>query len=307
MQTETNASMAEKAIRVALDAASITADSIDLLVIAGPIADYACPPTSAIVQAKLGIHRCTEIEIHSNCTGAPKAILVALDMLRTGRHRRAAIAYTQLSSVFLREEYFNPKHVTPGALSLRYLMSDGAGALILDKEPSDVELVEAYVESIGGHDNPGMVGFQHGSLCNEVALGGERLISALYDSGRHHLEQDTRRVARYAPIQLIQGLARMLAFTGISGAVVTHFLLGIPSKHLITEKMRDFFRETIEVDPDGRASFLIEDIGYCGGATILIQFDRLLRSGKMRPGDIVAAYLEESSKWMSGGFVACSK
>jgi len=37
---------------------------------------------------------------------------------------------------------------------------------------------------------------------------------------------------------------------------------------------------------------------------MLVQFDRLVRGGTLAPGDIVAAYLEESSKWMSGGFIA---
>jgi 3-oxoacyl-[acyl-carrier-protein] synthase III len=48
----------------------------------------------------------------------------------------------------------------------------------------------------------------------------------------------------------------------------------------------------------------MENFGYCGGATMFIQFDRLARSGRLRKGDLVAAYLEESSKWMSGGFLA---
>jgi 3-oxoacyl-[acyl-carrier-protein] synthase-3 len=304
MQTETHASMAEKAIRNALSAARIEAGSIDLLVIAGPMADYACPPTSAIVQGKLGIRCCTEIEIHSNCTGTPKAIMIALDMLRTGRHRRAAIAYSQLSSTFLRAEYFNPDCTTLRNLALRNIMSDGAGAMILDCGPAEVNLIESYVESIGGIDKPGMIGFQHGSFCNDVALSGKKILLALYESGHHHLEQDIGQVARHAPIHLVEGLARMLAASSLSGSAISRFLLGIPSKHFITPEALEFFRKTIGTDAASRAPFLIEEIGYCGGATILIQFDRLIRSEKIRSGDTVAAYLEESSKWMSGGFLA---
>jgi hypothetical protein len=37
---------------------------------------------------------------------------------------------------------------------------------------------------------------------------------------------------------------------------------------------------------------------------MFIQFDRLIRGGSLRPGELIAAYLEESSKWMCGGFVA---
>jgi 3-oxoacyl-[acyl-carrier-protein] synthase-3 len=302
-QTETNASMAEKAVRVALQAAGVEAQSADLLVFAGPSSDYACPPTSAILQGRLGIRRCTEIEIHSNCTGAPKAIQVALDMIRAGRHRRAIVAYAQLSSTFLRGEYFNPAHLGFENLALRWIMSDGAGAMILDRETSGLALAEAYVESSGGDQAPGMIGCALGALGHETNLGGKNHFPTLHETGRHHIAQQIAEVARHAPRHLVDGLAAMLAAAGVAGDAVTHFLLGIPGRHFMSPEMHQYFRQTVGTD-SLRAPFTIEDFGYCGGATMLIQFDRLVRSGRLQPGETVAAYLEESSKWMSGGFIA---
>ena len=75
--------------------------------------------------------------------------------------------------------------------------------------------------------------------------------------------------------------------------------------YLLGEGYVRSFKELMETDPIERGRWsLIDDFGYCGGATMLVQFDRLLRSGTLKTGDIVAAYLEESSKWMSGGFLA---
>ena len=102
---------------------------------------------------------------------------------------------------------------------------------------------------------------------------------------------------------MIEGLARMLASSGVPPDSVSHYLLGIPGRHFMTPEHHAFFRETVGID-SARAPFTIEDFGYCGGATMLVQFDRLVRSGRLLPGETVAAYLEESSKWMSGGFVA---
>jgi 3-oxoacyl-[acyl-carrier-protein] synthase III len=80
--------------------------------------------------------------------------------------------------------------------------------------------------------------------------------------------------------------------------------LGIPGKHFITKDMKEYFHEVIGVDPMKYLTYSsIEDFGYCGGATMLIQLDRLARASVLGKGDIVAAYLEESSKWMSGGFI----
>ena len=304
-QTETTATMAEKAIRLALAAADVDAGSIDLLVVAGPMADYACPPTSAIVQGRLGIEKCTEIEIHSNCTGTPKAIQVAFDMLRVGRYRRAAVAYTQLSSVFLRSEYFNPEHVRLENLALRWIMSDGAGALILERDGDGIELVDTHIESIGGLSEPGMHGFQHGSFARDSSIADRRLLTAIHESGAHHLFQDIREVSRLAPGHLVDGVANMLKRAGIAGADVAEFVLGIPGKHFISDALIEYFKDVVGIDPTGRYSHsAVDDFGYCGGATMLVQMDRLVRGGSLKPGDIVAAYLEESSKWMSGGFIA---
>jgi 3-oxoacyl-[acyl-carrier-protein] synthase-3 len=305
MQTESNASMAEKAIRTALDMAGMDPGAIDLLVLACPIADYGCPPTSAILQGRLGIETCAEIEIHSNCTGTPKAIQVALDMLRGGRYRRAAVAYVQLSSVFLRSEYFNPAETRLGNLALRWILSDGAGALILEAGDRGAELIDAYVESIGGLAEPGMQGFLYGGFGHAVSLAGKNLFPTMYESGAHHVVQNTLEVARLAPGHLVEGVARMLKRAGIAGDEVAQYLLGIPGMHFINEVMIDKFKELMATDPVDRGRWsLIDDFGYCGGATMLVQFDRLMRSGTLQTGDIVAAYLEESSKWMSGGFLA---
>lgn len=303
VQTESNASMIEFAIRSALKAAQIKENSIDLLVVSAPTSDGACPPLSAMVQHRLGIARCAEIEIHSNCTGAPKAIQVAFDMLRTGRYRRAAVSYAQLSSAFLRAEYFNPTCVSAENLMLRYVLSDGCGALILDAHPSEVNLVGTYIESTGGRDAPGMSGFSYAAFFQDTSPSGRKMIPMIYESGIHHVSQDIHMVNTRAPQHLLEGLAKLLRNEAISAEMVSHFLIAIPGNHFLTANAYELFRRLIGFDGRGRITLSIEDIGYCGGATSLILLDRLIRSGRFHGGEVAAAYVEESSKWMSGGFI----
>lgn len=304
-QTETNVSIMEKAARAALAMASVDAADVDLIITSGPMADFACPPTSALLQGRLGVEKCTEIEVHSNCTGAPKALQIAFDMLRVGRYRRALVAYGQLSSVFLRAEYYTPEKVGLENLALRWIMSDGAGALLLERDGDGMELLDVHVESIGGLDEPGMAGFAHGGFAHDHSVAGANTLRAIADSGAQHVAQDIARVSRLAPFHLVDGLAAMLANADIAGDAVGHYLLGIPGRHFISEAITEHFLETLSTDPRDRMDFTwVDDFGYCGGATMLVQFDRLMRSGRLKRGELVAAYLEESSKWMSGGFVA---
>ena len=62
--TETNVTMSVKSSRKALEMAEIDASQIELIVYAGILYDYMCPPTSVFVQEALNIPYCAEISIH---------------------------------------------------------------------------------------------------------------------------------------------------------------------------------------------------------------------------------------------------
>ena len=305
-QTETHASMAEKAAREALAAAKMEPDAVDLLIFSSPAADCLTPPTSALVQERLGIRHCTEIEIHSNCTGVPKGIQIALDMLRQGRYRRALVVYSQLSSIFLRKEFFNQSKLTLENLTLRWMLSDGAGAIVLGRQddgPERPQLLDAYVESVGLGQAPGMtmeLGSQRGP---ELAHLPTPFLLSLFEEGRHHLWQDVGKVARFGTEMILTGLRHMLDACRVSAEEVQTFILPFPGQHFITEDHKEMARRILGADCNGRAPFLVSQFGYCGGAASLVQFDRMAREGLLAPGSLIAAYVEESSKWMSGGFL----
>ena len=105
--THTVASLAEEACRRALDRAGRQPADVELLILASSNYDSSTPPTSTLLQERLGIKTCMEMEIHSNCSGVGKAVQVAYDALRLGRIKTALVVYPQLSSVYLRSCYFN--------------------------------------------------------------------------------------------------------------------------------------------------------------------------------------------------------
>ena len=80
--TESNTSMSVKAIQHALKKANMQPNDIDCLLMANPLPDYQTPPTTTLVQQELGIEKCVEIEVHSNCSGATKVIQIAFESLK---------------------------------------------------------------------------------------------------------------------------------------------------------------------------------------------------------------------------------
>lgn len=306
-QTETNASLAEKAARQALQAAQTEAGEVDLLVCSNCAADCFTPPTSALIQQRLGIQRCTEIEIHSNCTGVPKSLQIAMDMLRQGRYRKALVIYTQLSSLFLRSEFYNPAKVSLEHITLRWMLSDGAGALLLslaDDDRAGPELIDAYVESVGCDEAPGMKMVVGAECGPDLAHLPTPFLHAIYESGMHHLWQDVARVSARGAEYALNGLKNMLDSCGVTSDEVATFVLPFPGRHFLSDKHRELLARVLGPEVESRFPFLVSQTGYCGGAASLVQFDLMARNGSFRPGDLIAVYVEESSKWMSGGFLA---
>lgn len=301
--THTFASLAEEAARPALEAAQMAPSEIEFLLLSSPFYDYGTPPTSTILQERLGIENCAEMEIHSNCAGVGKCMQVAFDALRTGRYKTALVTYSQLSSVFLRSCFFNQAKLTKTQAALRYILADGSGAVVLKAVGDDAagtvpgEVLGTYVESIGGKLTPAMTA--GGGAADLVDF--DPLSTVVCEKGLHHLSQDFTSVTRYAAQRLLEGTLRMMESVGVDRKDVTAYLGSIPTRKLYDDHL-ELFMNHYEARPE-QLPFRTCDTGYCGGATILIHFDEMVRSGQLKAGDVVVAHSVESSKWMSAGFV----
>lgn len=292
--TETNVSMCVKAAKKALDSCGMDASEIEFIVYTGILYDYLCPPSSALVQDALGIPNCAEISIHSNCTSIYKGLQVAADLIAHGRYRNALIVSAQMSSPFLRAEYFNQKALTEEQAVLRWFLGDGAGALVLSREkPSHpvFKVVDTYLESVGTGMDPAM----------KLAIGAVHSnIHDIYDHGWHHLTQDLKTVAKVAPDLFRNGLNRMIERTGLNVNEVKCFFANIPTKHLMDLTIQSLRRDW---HTDLFFYTKLNTRGYQGAPAILIALDEYLRETAIERGDIIVSFVTESSKWMHAGFI----
>lgn len=302
--THTLASLAEEAARRALDAAGMTPNDVEFLLLSSPSYDQTTPPTTTILQERLGIESCSEMEIHSNCSGVGKCMQIAHDALRMGRYKTALVTYSQLSSVYLRDCYFNQAQMTKTQAALRYILADGSGAVVLravdaggDGSRVPREVLGTFVESVGGKRPPGMTA---GGGVADLIDNASPVIEVL-NKGSHHLDQDFSAVNRDAVPFLVQGATRMLDSLGLAKNEIDHYVYSIPTRQLYDGNIE---KVTVPfgVGPE-RVKFRAKNCGYCGGASILVHFDEMIRSGEIKPNQTVLLHSVESSKWMSAGFV----
>ena len=86
-----NSEMATKAALAALDAAGVSPDAVELIVLSTASPDYLLPPLATFVQEALGLERCATMEIRSGCAGFVEALDVAHMYLERDAYETAVV------------------------------------------------------------------------------------------------------------------------------------------------------------------------------------------------------------------------
>lgn len=292
-------SLAEQACRRALEMAELEPQQVELLIISCPSYDQSTPPTSALLQERLGVQSCAEMEVHSNCSGVGKSMQIAYDAIRCGRYQTALIAYSQLSSIYLRSCYFNQSKMDKTHAALRWILADGAGAVALTaSENGDFthQVIDTFVESVGAGRPAGMTA---GGAAADL-MKTTHQIPELYSTGEHHLWQDFSAVNDNAAPLLLQGLVNFTNRLNIDPSTVDHYVVSIPTTQLYEDHIPAFL-DRLKITRD-QIKFRSNKIGYCGGSATLMHFDEMVRDSEIKPGELAIVHAVESSKWMTAGF-----
>jgi len=119
---ETSSSLALEASRMALDAAGIAGEDIDLIIAATTTPDGLFPSVASIVQDRLGAVRAGAFDVNAACVGFLSALAAGTQFIATGSYRRVLVIGTEVLS----------RIVNWQDRSTCVLFGDGAGALILE-------------------------------------------------------------------------------------------------------------------------------------------------------------------------------
>lgn len=285
---ESNASMAAVAGRRAMQAAGWEPDDVDLLVVTTVVPDQLMPPTSTAVQELLGIASCSELSISANCTAPTKGLMVAADQIQIGRVERALVCSAQFASFGFVPPWTNPAAMRAQQGHLRWILSDGAGAIALERSDDDINL-RVHLESRGTGIPSGM----------SIAFGAAYPdLEAAFSRGDHHVSQPPLLALKNGMRFARSGLERMLRAIELPGHAIDHFIPSISSLQ-VAQRMERVFGE-LGVRPEAwRTNFT--RIGYVGSVAVPIMLDEMIRADAIKPGDVVCAVAEESSKWMFAG------
>ena len=295
--TDDNISMSVKAAKKAIEKAGLKPEEIELIVYGSAHQDQ-MPTASVRIQEALDIEQCGEISIHANCTSAYKALLVASDFIRMGRYKNALVVSSSMSSSELRAEYYNQPIVKKEELFLRYFLSDGAGALVL--QASDVKrdglfVEHTYMESIGGKKPSAMMNKRPAywmSPKEEYELGYHHLAQMFNEQLRTHFHDEDGSV-------FLKGIKRMLAKYPINLNELKYFQVNFPSKH-ISELILD---ECAELGISRETLYTkMASMGYAGPPMAFISIDKIILEENLHVNDLILSFVTEVSKFMQAGY-----
>jgi 3-oxoacyl-[acyl-carrier-protein] synthase-3 len=258
---ETTSDLATAAARNALEAAGISAEQVDLIVVATLSPDTPIPATAVHVQRKLRIG-CPAFDVNAACAGFSYAMSTATAMVEAGAADTVLVIGAEVLSRFLD---FNDRSVC-------VLFGDGAGALVL--RPSDTPGVLGGVLGADGTTTEALF----------IPAGGSRMPASLETVAAHDHSirmPRGREVFHRAVTEMAASCRELLEKNGFRSEDVD---LLVP--HQANARIMSAVAERLGVRP-GVAVSDVETVGNTSAASIPLALDRAWRAGRIEPGGLV--------------------
>ncbi|ABC63816.1 beta-ketoacyl-ACP synthase III [Erythrobacter litoralis] len=263
---EFTSTLAMEASRKALEAAGITPETIDLIVLATATPDNTFPATATKVQEALGCNGCIAFDVQAVCSGFLYALATADSLLKTGMAKRALVIGAETFSRILDWE----------DRTTCVLFGDGAGAVVLEAAEGDTEAPGILASRLHAD------GAQHDLLYVDGGPSTTQTVG--------HLRMRGREVFRHAVVNLADVLKEVLDDAGVSASDIDWVVPHQANARILdaTARKLGLPMEKIVVTVDRHAN--------TSAASVPLAFDTAVRDGRIKPGDLVMF------EAMGGGF-----
>ncbi len=246
----------------AIEAAGLTPDDIDLIVLGTLTPDHLLPATSAMVQHKLGAKNAGAFDVNAACSGFMTAMSTGEAFIAAGRARHVLAIGAETLSRFL----------DLGDRTSCILFGDAAGAAVLS--PLDECHQGEILRSTLGADGAGYE-FIH------MVGGGSRkpLTHAGIDAGEGFIRVRGREVFRFAVTRMSELIAEML-----EGYDQDELCLVVP--HQVNQRIIEAALERLGWT-DEKVMVNIQHYGNTSAATVPVALDEARRNGRLEKGKLV--------------------
>lgn len=299
--THSNADMAVSAAKSCLEGSPMEADDIGMLACATSQADLPLPGFGSMVQGGLGIPSVELISTHGICSCGTMAMKAAYNSLRVGDQKTALVVSSELASRMLKHTRYEAagghEKMDFQTEFLRWMLSDGAGAMLLESEPRGRCLRIDWIRSFS-HADAFPVCMQIGSPVDREdkrtwqdfpTYGEAEAAGALL------VRQDLRLLENIVKLG-VDGALRLIEEGMLNVDTISHFLCHYSSHHF-KGKVYDMLEMAGALIHEDKWYTNLYTRGNTGCASIFIMLDEFLKSGGASVGDTILCMVPESGRF----------
>ena len=314
--THSNAEMTAEAIRAACTNAGASLAEIECLVCGTSSPDQLIPSHASMVHAALDCPPCEVVSTGGVCCSGVSAFKYGYLNVAGGLCDRAVVSGSDLASPIMRASHFEPQlqapsggSETPKALDfgqefLRWMLSDGAGAvMITNRESRDGPSLRIDWVDLVSFANQSEVCMYQGM--RKTAAGPPESYRDVYDGtelvagGFMSLAQDVRILADLLPKLMKSAIREAFHKHDLTGAAVD-WLLPHYSSQWFRQPLFDALVELGVEIPFERWFTNLSSKGNTGAASIYIMLEELVASGRAKRGQRILCMVPESSRMLFG-------
>ncbi len=251
--TQMASDLAVEASLKAIAAAGISAEEIDLIILATSTPDYIFPSTACLLQSKLGISGAAAFDVQAVCSGFTYALTVAEKFIHSGSHRCALVVGTE---VFSRILDWNDRGTC-------VLFGDGAGAVILEASDEPGILASAL------HAD----GAYHGILEVPGNVSSGKVV------GQPFVKMDGPAVFKFAVKVLAEVAREVLDRAGMDVAAIDWLIPHQANIRIIQSTAKKLGL------PMDKVITTVDRHGNTSAASIPLALDTAVRDGRIKRGD----------------------
>ena len=306
----TNAQMAARAIE-----GLGPIGQVDCLAAGTSCPDQLMPGHGVMVHGELGWPRLEVVSLAGICVSGIAAFKHAWLSVRAGEAQRSVAVASELASLGLHarnfdDEYESNRQQLEGRPELafekdflRWMLSDGAGAVLLESAPrATLSLRVDWIElSSAAHELPACM-YCGAEKNADGGLSGWQLFRSHDRATRSvfSVKQDVRLLNEHVVRStLTQPLAALIEKRGLRQRRIDWFLPHM-SSHYFAHPIELSLAEVGLDIPRERWFTNLTEKGNTGSASPYIMLDELFRSGRLQRGDTLLMFVPESGRFSSG-------
>lgn len=309
-----NAQLTAEAIRK-LESKDFRLNDLGCLSCGTSIADQLMPNHAVMVQGELQLQPCEVVATSGVCLAGMTALKYAYMSVLTGEHRQAVATGSELSSVMMRAGNFTAetqaqveKLGSQPELAfekdfLRWMLSDGAGAFLLEPSPAvdrlSLRIDWLHVYSYAGEMETcmyaGAVKTANGSTRGWQTFSGQEREANSILAVKQDVKLLNDNVLHYT---VERPLADLIERYQLTADQFDYFIPHYSSKFFADGVHASLQRVGLDI-PRERWFTNLSQKGNTGSASIYIMLDELYHSGQLKSGESLLCYIPESGRFSS--------